>query len=82
MAEERGHRLHPEDLAGVLKARPEVLVIGTGYSGVMKVSRETMSLLVSLGIEVKIERTGKAVKMFNALQAGHKQVIAALHLTC
>ncbi|RMG02102.1 MAG: hypothetical protein D6726_08240, partial [Nitrospirae bacterium] len=32
-----GHLLHMEDLAEVFPVNPAVLIIGTGYSGVMRV---------------------------------------------
>ena len=76
-----GHNLNVEDLNDVIKAKPQVLVIGTGASGLMKVPKETVSHLESKGIKVYIERTEKAVELFNTLQKD-KTVIAALHLTC
>jgi len=76
-----GHRLGVADLSEVIKAGPEVLIIGTGASGVMKVPEETISALTAEGIEVRVERTPKAVELFNSM-AGKKIVIAALHLTC
>lgn len=77
-----GHSLHIDDLAEVIKAKPDVLVIGTGYYGRMKVPADTQSYLESKGIEVRSAKTGKAVKEFNELQRRIGKVIAALHLTC
>jgi len=76
-----GHSLHIADLTEVINAKPEVLVVGTGYSGLMVVPEETISYLNSKGIEVHFARTEKAVELFNTLQK-QKKVIAALHLTC
>lgn len=76
-----GHYLQVVDLVDVINAKPEVLIIGTGYSGVMAVPKETVSHLESKGIEVHVARSEKAVEMFNKLQK-EKLVIAALHLTC
>ena len=76
-----GHLLQLADVADALQAKPDVLVIGTGYAGVMRVPRETVDRIASQGIEVKVERTGKAVEVYNDLQ-GAKTVIAALHITC
>ncbi|NIQ07644.1 MAG: hypothetical protein GWO20_18580, partial [Candidatus Korarchaeota archaeon] len=43
-----GHRLHVEDIEGaVQEEKPEVLVVGTGYSGLMKVLPETENYLKS-----------------------------------
>jgi hypothetical protein len=76
-----GHKLQIVDLTEVINAVPEVLVIGTGYSGVMVVPKETVSHLESKGITVYIERTTRAVELFNELQKD-KTTVAALHLTC
>lgn len=76
-----GHNLQIEDLTDVLKVEPAVVIIGTGFFGVMKVSKETITHLEAKGIMVHVERTGKAVELFNQLQK-NKTVIAALHLTC
>lgn len=76
-----GHNLQAVDLTDAVKAKPQILVVGTGASGVMRVPKETISHLTSKGIEVHVERTDKAVELFNKLQK-EKIVIAALHLTC
>jgi hypothetical protein len=76
-----GHLLQLADVEEVLQAKPEVLIIGSGYAGVMRVPREIIDWIVRQGIEVIVERTSKAVKVYNDLQ--HAQtVIAALHITC
>lgn len=77
-----GHKLHPEDIIDALKEQPDILVIGTGYAGVMTVPKKTIEYITARGVDVKIEKTGKAVDLFNALQGKKKSVIAALHLTC
>ncbi len=77
-----GHRLQPDDIAEALNEHPDVLIIGTGFAGVMAVPKEVVEHIASYGTEVKIERTAKAVELYNALQGKKKHVIAALHLTC
>ncbi len=76
-----GHRLQIADLADVLKAKPQLLVVGTGYSGMMVVPEETKDHIKSLGIDISITTTGKAVDVFNTMQR-KKSIIAVLHLTC
>jgi len=76
-----GHNLQVVDLTDVINANPQILVIGTGATGLMRVPKETISHLQSKGIEVHVARTGEAVKIFNKLQKD-KIVIAAFHLTC
>lgn len=76
-----GHKLHLEDIKGILKAKPEILVVGTGYFGLMKVLPETEEALKHEGIRVIVEKTKKAVKSYNNLSPSHR-VIGAFHLTC
>ena len=76
-----GHVLTPADLDDVVAAAPEVLGVGTGEMGVMKVPEETVKFLEVRGIEVTAMRTGDAVQEFNRLSQGRKAA-AALHLTC
>jgi len=77
-----GHRLAYEDFDIALKENnPEVVIIGTGKFGVMKVPDNVREKLESEGYEVKIEKTDKAVEMFNN-QVDEDKVCAALHLTC
>jgi hypothetical protein len=76
-----GHYLQDVDLTGVIEAKPDILVIGTGYSGAMVVPRETAEFLKARGIEIRVETTQKAVALYNDL-GDRGKVIAALHLTC
>ena len=76
-----GHYLNKEDLSTIVTAKPDIVIIGTGQSGVMEVPKNTVVFLESQGIKVYIEKTGLAVNLFNR-QAKDKKVIGAFHLTC
>jgi hypothetical protein len=76
-----GHLLLPEDLEEVAKEKPEILIIGTGNPGFMKVPSATLSWIKSKKIEARIEPTQMACQIYNRLYNSNK-VIAALHLTC
>jgi len=79
-----GHRLQVEDLSEVLNAglQTEVLVVGTGNSGLMEVSDEVKEVLKSKGIMLIFENTKKAWHTFNKLLKSGQNVVAAFHLTC
>lgn len=77
-----GHSLCEKDLNPVFEKDPEVLVIGTGASGRMRVGAEMIEYMADRCSEVHVEETGKAVQVYNALAGGNKRVVAALHLTC
>jgi hypothetical protein len=76
-----GHLLQIDDLKEIIAARTQLLIVGTGYHGTMKVPGKTLEYLKSNGVHAYIEKTGEAVKLFNAL-SGKRSVIVALHLTC
>ena len=77
-----GHKLSLEDLEDVLKAKPETLVIGTGYMGLLKVPQDISDDVRSRNIELVIENTELAWQTFNRLCQSEKNVVAAFHLTC
>lgn len=78
---EEGHSLSPVDLWAVVQAKPEVLVVGTGHSGLMRIPPETEKYLREHGIRLIAERTTEAVRIYNQL-CQSTRVVAALHLTC
>lgn len=77
----RGHELRLEDIADVLDGNPEVLLIGTGASDLMKVLPEVRQAAQARGIKLIAEPTDKACNTYNQLSRSQK-VVAALHLTC
>ena len=77
-----GHKLQIEDLDDIVNAKPDMLVIGTGYYGRMQVPPETKQYLEEQGINVVQAKTRDAVTEFNRLQKEYTRIVAALHLTC
>ncbi len=77
-----GHLLSAEDLEAVFAAKPSVLVVGCGASGLMEVPEQTRQVLQEKGIQLEMMNTAGAVQRFNELSAQSADVAAALHLTC
>ena len=76
-----GHELCLEDIVETIAENPEVLVVGTGASGLMKVLPEVEQLAQARRIRLIVETTDKACSTFNQL-CHSKRLVAALHLTC
>jgi hypothetical protein len=76
-----GHKLQVADLGEVLKAKPEILVVGTGYYGLMKIQQETARLLQTEGVRLIAEKTKRASEIYNEMSKNNR-VIGAFHLTC
>ena len=77
-----GHRLYADDINDILSAKPDVLVIGTGYAGNMSVPMSLRTAIEGQRIKVIVEKTSEATKTFNRLIAQGKDVAGAFHLTC
>jgi len=77
-----GHSLHVSDIDDALRGSPEILVVGTGFSGLMAVPPATLRYLEDRGIRANVEPTGRAFQTFNALVRSGRRVVGAFHLTC
>ncbi|NOR89072.1 MAG: hypothetical protein GQ524_02360 [Anaerolineales bacterium] len=76
-----GHNLVIEDLVEVLESNPEVIILGRGVFGRMKVAAELREVITERGIELIVLRTEGARKAYNELRE-RRRVVAALHLSC
>jgi hypothetical protein len=79
---QQGHSLSADDLKTVLNAKPSVLVVGCGASGLMEIPNETRQALKKHKIQLEMHDSYKAVRKFNELSEARVNVAAALHLTC
>lgn len=76
-----GHALHTEDLEPVFRARPEVLIVGQGAYGRMRITPDTRRALTAASIELIALPTEKACQVYSTMRE-EKATAAALHLTC
>src|SRR5574341_1598259 len=70
-----GHRLQPADITDAMNAQPDILIIGTGHAGVLTVPKELSAHITSLGIEIMIEKTTKAVELYNSFLGTKKYAV-------
>jgi len=75
------HQLCLEDIAEVMTKSPQVLIVGTGASGLVEVLPEVRQAADARDIELIVETTDKACRTYNQL-CRSRRVVAALHLTC
>jgi len=75
----RGHTVQKPDLLDVIEFEPDLLIIGTGNSGRMSVSRD---LVKELDFKVESYRTDKACKVYNNKLNQNIKLAGAFHLTC
>lgn len=83
------HIVDLEDIIDAVEQKPESIVIGTGQSGMARVTEAAKEFIESRGIKLFIDPTEQAVKTFNirkeesAEEEGKpEKVIGLFHLTC
>jgi len=79
-----GHRIYLDDLKEILNCEPEpeMLVVGTGYYGLVKISSEVETILKSQKIGLMAQPTKEACQTFNRFLKSNSRVVGAFHLTC
>lgn len=77
----QGHELSIEDIDEVIREKPEILVVGTGSPGLLRVLPQTEARLRGEKIEFIAKPTDEACGIFNSL-VFKRRVVACLHLTC
>lgn len=77
-----GHLVTRGDLADILEAGPEVVIIGKGSPGQMKLEPQLAKELGEKGIELIAKPTSEAVNEFNRLLGENRNIAAGFHLTC
>ena len=75
------HRITMQDLDEILAVKPKIIVIGTGYSGMLTVKEDVIAYAKQHKIKLLIENTRSAVDSFNKL-AKTEDVCAIMHATC
>jgi hypothetical protein len=82
-AERKGHRLTPKMVKPALRPDVEILVIGNGVNGAIKVTGKTRQAIAAAGIDtLMIEKTPKACELFNQLARQGLAVALLAHGTC
>lgn len=61
----------------------DILVVGTGAYGIAKMDKDCKEFIEKKDIKLFIEKTGKAIEIFNNLcQNGDNKAIGLFHVTC
>jgi len=76
------HLISKKELALLLLDKPDVIILGTGQEGCMKISSDSSELAKNRGIEIVESKTPDAIKKFNQLYASGRKVVGYMHVTC
>jgi hypothetical protein len=73
------HTLGPKELEKLCKGGPEILFVGTGESGSLKVSEEALRFLSQRSIQCKAMPTPEVADAYNK---SNRRKAAVIHVTC
>jgi hypothetical protein len=76
------HKIGDWEIKELLKQAPEIIIIGTGQSGAMKVDKEVIDNFKNKDIEIITDITPKAIEIYNQKTKQGKRVNALIHTTC
>lgn len=79
---DRNHEFALEELRMLLNGDPEILIIGTGQAGCVRVHQAVVEEAHRRGVEILSAETPRAVREFNRAVRAGKRVAAAFHVTC
>jgi len=77
-----GHAVEIEDVQDALDTEPEILVIGTGQPGYMRIADSLKEHLAENNVKLIEEPTPKAVETFNRLFKEGRRVSGGFHVGC
>ena len=77
-----GHSVEIEDVQDILDSGSQILVIGSGQPGYMKITESLRRHLENNNIHLIEEPTAKAIDSFNRLFSEGKPVAGGFHVGC
>lgn len=78
-----GHSLSLDDIKDdLVNKKPDVLIVGTGWNGFLKISDETKNFLTENEITLISKKTPDAAREYEQASKTEERVMAAFHLAC
>jgi hypothetical protein len=76
------HRLGDWEEELLLAGKPEIIIIGSGWQGVLKMDPQFQEQCAKANVKLQVLLTPKAVRQYNKLIDKGKKVNALIHTTC
>ena len=76
------HAIKKADIEELVRAKPELLVVGTGTSGRARVDPEVNTNTIEANIKLLVTPSPDAINRLNQLVDEGKRVAAIIHITC
>lgn len=79
---QKTHEISASDFEQLILYEPEIVVIGTGFNGLVKIDKKIQEIAKKEEIGLEIEKTPQALEKFEELLGKGKKVVAWVHTTC
>lgn len=79
---DRNHEFTLNEFDFLLKGKPELVIVGTGQSGCVRVDKEAAELAVKQGVRIVDDITPDSLKRYNEAADAGRRVAGAFHVTC
>jgi len=86
---DESHDINVDSVKRAVEQNPDIIIIGTGESGLAKVTESAKQFIHENRIKLIIDITGEAIKTFNVIQQDsieeqgeEAKIIGLFHLTC
>ena len=86
---DESHVIDADAVKRTVEQKPDIIIIGTGETGVAQVTESDQQFIAEKGIKLIIDITGEAIKTFNVIQQNSLEeegeevnLIGLFHLTC
>ena len=76
------HKIGEWEQELLLSKNPDIILIASGWSGILKLDEEFKNLVARHGVELRVVLTPEVVKKYNHLIAEGKKVNCLIHTTC
>ena len=76
------HKIGNWEQEKLLSNKPDVILIASGWSGILKVEEEFKNRISKLGIELKVVLTPRVAREYSQLVNQGKRVNCLIHTTC
>jgi hypothetical protein len=76
------HKIGEWEQEKLLSNKPEMILVASGWSGVLKIEAEFKKRVENAGIELRVALTPRVAKVYNQLVKEGRRVNALVHTTC
>jgi hypothetical protein len=76
------HKIGDWEKERILANNPKLIIVGTGQDGALEMDQGLAEEIKKKGIELIVEKTPRAIEIYNERRANGEAINALIHTTC